>query len=279
MSENSSPIQLNKSDFYNCRGCVGGASKLGFGRVHIFKKEDIKCNKCIEKKCGSCEENEKVDFAVPYQLPIDQEYYEDFFTGRNVPWFSDGVEEGVKRRTEGKHPSIIREIVGNGTVLDSGCGQAWLVGFLRELGVEAYGIDYSEYAIVNSFYLARPFVSLGDIQKLPYEDNSFNMVIAREVFEHLTIEQAINALHEMDRVCKPGGLLYFTIWLNFYQQDNVSPDILCKDVRDPSHVTFMPRKFWLRLFENNLSNIEYETEISDRLDWMEKSRTFVYRKI
>jgi SAM-dependent methyltransferase len=277
LSEKDSIIHLNRKELYNCANCnIGAVPKMEMGKMHIIGK--IKCDDCIEKKCGSCDENETTDFAVPYQTPIDEEYYKKFFTNTGVPWFSAGVNEDVKRETEGKHPLIIKDIVDGGNVLDVGCGQGWLVGFLRELGVEAYGVDYSKYAIENSFHLAKQYVSLCDAQKLPYEDNSFDMVIAREVFEHLTVRQAINVFHEICRVCKPNGLMYFTIWLNFYKFHWVSPYILCKDYRDPSHVTYMPRGFWLDLFENytyvTINNIP---EIESKLDWMNKGRVFVYR--
>jgi SAM-dependent methyltransferase len=272
LSEKDLPIHLDKSKFYNCIDCrFGAASKIEIGETYIV--EGIKCSKCINKICRDCDEIKTNNFAIPYQLGIDQEYYEKFFQCK-VPWFRDGIDEETRRKIEGEHPNRIKDVVGNGKVLDVANGQGWLVGFLRELDVEAYGIDYSEYAIENAFYKSRPYIQLADSQNIPYPDNTFDMVIARELLEHLTVGQVLNTIKEMDRVCKPEGILYFTIWLNF--DPTASPDILCSDSRDQSHVTYMPRQFWLRLFERNFPYLMLSHDLEANLDWMNKGRAFVF---
>jgi SAM-dependent methyltransferase len=272
LSEKDSLIQLNSSDFYKCKGCNGGASKLEIGKAVIL--QDIKCKKCLEKICRNCSETNKIDFAIPYQESVNQDYYSDFFQGKRIPWFYQEMNESTRREIEGKHPSIIKDIVGDGKVLDVGTGRGWLVGFLRELGVEAYGIDYSEYAIDNVFEKAKPFVKMANSQSIPYENGTFDMVIARELLEHLTVEEAINTISEMSRVCKSSGLLYFTIWLNF--SDSANSNVLCRDSRDPSHVTFMPRGFWTKLISSNFPYLAPNYDIEAKLDWMNKGRVFVY---
>lgn len=235
------------------------------------------CNKCISKICKDCEEITKIGFSSPYQEGINQIYYNSFFRGENIPWFSNGVNIKVKRETEGKHPNIIKNIVGLDKVLDAGCGMGFLVGFLRELGVKAYGFDYSEYAINNCFDLAKEFIQLSRIEKIPYKDNSFDFIICREVFEHLTVQECLLATKELLRVLKPGGFLYLTIWIDF--SEKAHPDILCYDLRDDSHKTFMPREFWYRFFSNNFNELVYDKCLVSKLDWMKKNRVFVYRKV
>lgn len=44
----------------------------------------------------------------------------------------------------------------------------------------------------------------------PYEDNTFDYVIAYSVYSHATIEQILFDLSEMKRVCKPEGIIAFT---------------------------------------------------------------------
>lgn len=48
-----------------------------------------------------------------------------------------------------------------------------------------------------------------DIGKLPFKNNSFNLVICSEVMEHIKKEQT--ALRELVRVLKPGGKLVITV--------------------------------------------------------------------
>jgi len=46
---------------------------------------------------------------------------------------------------------------------------------------------------------------IGDMYKLPYQDNSFDVVITRYSFHHLLYP--LKGLMEMKRVCKPGGMV------------------------------------------------------------------------
>ncbi len=49
----------------------------------------------------------------------------------------------------------------------------------------------------------------GDATKLPFDDNTFDRIIASEVLEHIPSD--IDALHELTRVLKPGGVIAATV--------------------------------------------------------------------
>ncbi|MEM7096325.1 MAG: class I SAM-dependent methyltransferase [Actinomycetota bacterium] len=49
----------------------------------------------------------------------------------------------------------------------------------------------------------------GDATKLPFEDATFDRIIASEVLEHIPSD--IDALHELTRVLKPGGVIAATV--------------------------------------------------------------------
>ena len=49
------------------------------------------------------------------------------------------------------------------TVLDAGCAMGYLVAALRDRGVEAYGIDISEYAISRAREDIRPYCVVGSL--------------------------------------------------------------------------------------------------------------------
>ncbi|MFH1187028.1 MAG: class I SAM-dependent methyltransferase [Candidatus Levyibacteriota bacterium] len=89
------------------------------------------------------------------------------------------------------------------TVLDVGCGEGFTLNKLKEkkIGETYQGIDYSKEAIGIGKKLY-PFLNLkqGDIYKLPYENNSFDLVICVEVLEHL--ENSEKGLKELIRVSK-----------------------------------------------------------------------------
>ena len=88
-------------------------------------------------------------------------------------------------------------------VLDAGCGEGFVLSEFRKrnIGKQLEGLDYSEDAleIGNELF---PYLTLkqGDIYSLPYEDNSFDLVICTEVLEHL--ERPEDVINEIRRVSK-----------------------------------------------------------------------------
>jgi SAM-dependent methyltransferase len=61
--------------------------------------------------------------------------------------------------------------------------------------------------------------SYADFQKLHYEDGSFDVVIASDVFEHVRQDEA--GYREINRVLKPGGILILTVPYDHHRQETV----------------------------------------------------------
>lgn len=72
------------------------------------------------------------------------------------------------------------------SVLDVGCAKGFLVKALRDLGIEAYGVDASEYAVANAHPDIKEYVSLGLAEALSHDENSFDVVTCFDTLEHLT---------------------------------------------------------------------------------------------
>lgn len=94
------------------------------------------------------------------------------------------------------------------SVLDVGCGEGFVLMRLRksDIGKDLVGVDYSKTAIDIGKKL-HPSLNLkqGDIYKLPFKDNTFDLVICCEVLEHL--EDPEKALKELTRVSKKHVIL------------------------------------------------------------------------
>lgn len=82
------------------------------------------------------------------------------------------------------------------TFLDVGCAMGYLVGALRDLGVEAYGIDISEYAIGRVREDIRPYCRQGDIlDGVPAGfPRKFDCIACIEIAEHLYEEDAADLI-------------------------------------------------------------------------------------
>lgn len=73
------------------------------------------------------------------------------------------------------------------SVFDAGCACGHLVAALRDFGVEAYGIDISEYAIKNIREDIRPYCAVASLasELPPSFPGRFDLVTNIEVLEHI----------------------------------------------------------------------------------------------
>jgi ubiquinone/menaquinone biosynthesis C-methylase UbiE len=89
-------------------------------------------------------------------------------------------------------------------ILDVGCGTGEMVAKLTERGYEAWGVDLAEpmIAFASERYGSSRF-RVGDIEKIPFDDSTFDAVVCLGVVEYLVDDE--QALKEIRRVLKPGG--------------------------------------------------------------------------
>ncbi len=87
-------------------------------------------------------------------------------------------------------------------VLDVGCGKGFLLHDLSQAvaGLEVCGIDISEYAIKHAKEEVKPFLRVGDANRLPFEDRRFDLVISITTLHNLYCYDLDAALREIERV-------------------------------------------------------------------------------
>jgi len=110
----------------------------------------------------------------------------------------------------------------NPNILDVGCGTGANLKMLAVYG-QAAGVDISPQAVEFCRERGLSSVKLGAIEHLPYESNSFELVTALDVIEHL--DDDVAGLREMRRVLRTDGrLLVFVPAFMFLWgvQDDVS---------------------------------------------------------
>jgi SAM-dependent methyltransferase len=101
----------------------------------------------------------------------------------------------------------------SGRILDIGCGSCPL--FLAAVDFrEKYGLDKNiEVGVANEakkqgIVLINHYIE--NEEKLPFEDNFFDVVSMLAVFEHIDPEQLVRVHMQINRVLKPGGIYIMT---------------------------------------------------------------------
>ena len=90
------------------------------------------------------------------------------------------------------------------TLLDVACGQGIFLDYARSRGLDVAGVDVSEVAVeVARRRVPGATVLLGDGEKLPFDDASFDRVTCIGSLEHFPDPRAGAA--EMARVLRPNG--------------------------------------------------------------------------
>ena len=139
------------------------------------------------------------------------------------------------------------------TVLDAGCAMGFLVEGLRNLGVEAYGVDVSEFAIENVDAGIRDYCWQGSIVE-PFP-RSYDLIVSIEVFEHMDPQDAEAAAR------------------NLY---NHTHDILFSstpfDYKEATHYNVRPPEYWSELFAKQGFFRDVDFDAAFITDWAVRYR-------
>jgi SAM-dependent methyltransferase len=106
------------------------------------------------------------------------------------------------------------ELTSTSRILDFGCGEGQSVYVLRKRGLQAFGVDIvpaydaiqqrlEEEGLTQHNEAVFGLMNLTNY-RIPFEDNTFDVVMSWMVFEH--VQNWPQALAEIQRVLKPGGV-------------------------------------------------------------------------
>jgi SAM-dependent methyltransferase len=95
-----------------------------------------------------------------------------------------------------------KEMFNPRTALDVGCGRGTFVAYMRDAGIEAYGFDFSTWAIRHPYPRCKPeWLMVHDATKpWPYPPRRFDLVVALDFYEHIYEEDLDRVIREMYRV-------------------------------------------------------------------------------
>ena len=134
-------------------------------------------------------------------IMISREYGEMYFDGPREYGYG-----GYKY--DGRWIPVARDIIAHfglkpgDRVLDVGCAKGFLVKDLMIVcpGLEVFGIDISEYALMHCEPEVVGRLHLGSAEKLPFPDGSFSAVISINTIHNLPRSHCVKAVQEIQRL-------------------------------------------------------------------------------
>jgi SAM-dependent methyltransferase len=110
-------------------------------------------------------------------------------------------------------------------ILDVGCGKGFLLyEFTQSVpGVHVEGIDISQYAIEHAKEEVRPNLRTANAVELPFEDDSFDLVISINTVHNLYCQELEKALREIERV----GRRHKYIVVESYRSEEEKVNLMC----------------------------------------------------
>jgi glycerol-3-phosphate cytidylyltransferase-like family protein/SAM-dependent methyltransferase len=200
-------------------------------------------------------------------------YDEEYFSSE---WRAEGNSYAIetRRKIEAKNPQLIKEVFGAQTVLDMGCGPGALMFLLHELGVRSDGIDFSPQSRAAAPPEVRDRIKIAPItQPGVVPDDAYDLVICREVLEHLTVLEVRRAVQNICRATR--RFVYLTT--RFHPDPPNMLSVTDEPHVDPTHITLLNKEFLRTLFV--LEGCRSRPDLEQRMDWLNKGRVLAFEKV
>jgi len=188
----------NYSDQFKYLNCES------FDDSYLYK--DIEIRKC--NQCGH-----QYNYLTDKELKYLNKYYEQEYAPSNL---SSNDKEGDKpgsnnsfnlKRYEQLFEFISPYITKDSRILDVGCATGGFINFLEEKGYKnLYGIEPIQTYVNKA---NNKNIKVGNVYLIPFEDNSFDIIILDQVLEHLSNLKL--AMKVIRRVLDKGGLCYIGV--------------------------------------------------------------------
>ena len=210
--------------------------------------------------------------AIFAQTPTPPEHYDtEYFTG---DWRAEGNNYSLetRRQIEARNPALIKEVFQPTKVMDLGCGPGALMHLLWELGVDVDGIDFAQSSKALATPEVRDRIAIGNTYDRLAPANAYDLVICREVLEHLTVFQIKKTVENMVRMTSR----YVYCTTRFHPAPASLVDFTTQFDVDPTHITLLNKEFLRLMFV--MEGCRSRPDLESRMDWANKGRVLVMEK-
>lgn len=136
-------------------------------------------------------------------------------TEKPEKFYSKGAEQFAEKYSLEEMPQDYMDLldsfvkrVGQGKVLDAGCGPGRDTEYFTEQGLEAEGVDLAEGMIEHAEENKKGIFHVMDIKNLEFPKKEFAGVWCNTVMHFFPPEEMQEVLEELKRVLKDGGTFY-----------------------------------------------------------------------
>lgn len=157
---------------------------------------------------------------TPENIAISRQYGREYFDGPREVGYGG-------YRYDGRWIPVARDIVmhfglkAGDRVLDVGCAKGFLVHDLMKTcpGLEVFGLDVSEYALMNCMPEVVGRLHLGSGDRLPFPDGSFSAVLSINTIHNFDRGAAVRAVAEIQRLAPGRGFIQVNSYHTPEQRD------------------------------------------------------------
>jgi len=134
-------------------------------------------------------------------------------------------------------------LTGESSLLDVGCAKGFMLKDFAEAipGMTVAGIDVSDYAIANAVEGMEHFVQVADARDLPFEDDSFDLVVSVNTIHNLERVEVVDSLREIQRVSRRGSFVVVDAYRDATEKDRI-------DAWNLTALTVLSTDDWVDLF-------------------------------
>jgi 2-polyprenyl-3-methyl-5-hydroxy-6-metoxy-1,4-benzoquinol methylase len=215
------------------------------------------------------DEFERTVFA---QEPVTADHYDTDYFADDWRERDNKYDVETRRRVEARNPELIKEVFAPERVLDVGCGPGFLMLFLSELGIDVAGVDFAPASKPLAPAAVRDRITIGEVADSHFPARSFDLVVCREVMEHLSILQVRRTVAQ---ICRASSRFVY-VTTRYHPAPRHLLDVTTDFETDPTHITLMTMDLMRVLFV--LEGFQRRADLERRMDWADKRRVLVYER-
>ncbi|MFJ8457681.1 glycosyltransferase [Lysinibacillus xylanilyticus] len=190
------------------------------------------------------------------------------FTGeRFIPTVED-IDDEIKIEHLQRYQSVI-PLLKNKVVLDAACGEGYGSEILSAQARQVYGMDIDEKSITHAkktYVKSNLDFLVGSIEKLPFEDDFFDIIVSFETIEHVDENLQKKFLKEIKRVLKKDGLLIISTPNKKVYSDH-------RNYSNPFHIKEFYKDEFYTFLKSSFQNVEFYYQLRESVFLLSKNNS------